>query len=133
MPYVPIEKRLFRIDGDTPVLLGSHCPRCRESFFPRRRLCAVCLQPVSDVDLSGKGTLYSYTYVHAPFFGQTRVDSGGYGVGQVDLPERVRIQAVLVGEPGTWRIGMPMKIALEVVDKRGEDDVAIFRFAPAEA
>jgi len=133
MPYVPIEKRLFRIDGDTPVLLGSRCARCRETFFPRRRLCAVCFEPVEDVDLCGRGTLYSYTYVHVPFFGQTRIDAGGYGVGQIDLPERVRVQAVLVGEPGAWRIGMPMTIALEVVDERGEDDVAIFRFAPEEA
>ena len=119
MAYVPLEEDLFRVDSDTPVLLGSRCPACGRSAG------------TDDVDLSTEGTLYSYTYVRVPFFGKRQVDAeGGYGVGQVDLPEGVRIQTVLQGEPGDWRIGMPMRIDAEVIDEDEGDDVVIFRFMP---
>lgn len=130
MALLPLEERLFRVDGDVPVLLGSACAACGERFFPRRRLCPVCLDRTADVDLSGHGTLYSHTYVHVPFFGRRKVDSGGYGVGQVDLPEGVRIQTVLTGDPASWNIGMPVRIDLDVVEEREADQVVIFRFRP---
>lgn len=132
MAYLPLEERLFRVDGDVPVLLGSRCAACGESLFPRRRLCPICLGATDDMDLSQRGTLYSHTYVRVPFFGRRKIDSGGYGVGQVDLPGGTRIQTVLTGEPGSWRIGMPMRLDLDVVDQRDGDDVVIFRFRPDE-
>ena len=132
MAYVSLEEDLFRVDGETPVLLGSHCGTCGRSFFPRRRLCAVCLTPTGNTDLSATGELYTYTYVRVPFFGTRQVEAtAGYGVGQVDLPDGVRIQTVLRGEPGDWRIGMPMRIDLEVIDEDDGDEVVIFRFTPA--
>jgi uncharacterized protein len=133
MAYVSLEEELFRVDDETPVLLGSRCATCGRSFFPRRRLCAVCMTPANDVDLSAEGTLYTCTYVRVPFFGKRQVDAaGGYGVGQVDLPEGVRIQTVLQGEPDDWRIGMRMRIEAEVIDEDDGDDVVIFRFRSAE-
>lgn len=134
MAYTPLEEELFRVDGDVPVLLGSRCPACGRSFFPRRRRCAVCFAATDDVDLSGEGTLYTYTYVRVPFFGKRQVESeAGYGVGQVDLPEGVRIQTVLQGELGDWRIGMPMQIDFDVIDQDEDDDVVIYRFRRSDA
>jgi len=133
MVAVPLEPHLFRVDGAQPVLLGSRCAPCDETFFPQRRLCAVCATPTDPVNLSTSGTLYSHTYVHVPYFGKRRVDGGGYGVGQIDLPERVRVQCVITGEPTSWSIGMAMRIEAEEVDRTPEgDDVVIFRFAPGE-
>lgn len=132
MAYLPLEERLFRVDGTVPVLLGSACAACGEHFFPRRRLCPICLADTADTDLSGEGTLYSHTYVHVPFFGRRKIDSGGYGVGQVDLPEGVRIQTVLTGDPGSWTTGMPMRIDLDVVEEHDADQVVIFRFRSDE-
>lgn len=132
MAYLPLEERLFRVDGDTPVLLGSACDTCDETFFPRRRLCPICLERTAEVDLPGRGTLYSHTYVHVPFFGRRKIDTGGYGVGQVDLPGGTRIQTVLTGDPTAWRIGMTMRVDLDVVEQRDGHDVVIFRFCPEE-
>ena len=132
MALIPIEERLFRMDGETPVLRGSRCAACGKSFFPERRLCPICLEPVSNVELSRTGTLHSHTYVHLPLFGAVRIDSNGYGVGQIELPEGVRIQAVLVGDPGSFRIGMPMRSVAEVVHEKEGDSVVIFRFAADE-
>ncbi len=132
---VPIEPGFFAIPDDpeaAPRLLGSRCRDCGEVLFPRRAICARCLHPeLEDVELGPRGTLYTWTWVHFPLFGTLRADAGGYGVGQIDLPEGPRVQAVLSGGQGDFRIGMDMVLELETLreNKQGQQ-VVIFRFAP---
>lgn len=133
---IPIEAGFFTIPDDpaeSPRLLGSRCTACGETFFPRRAICAKCLaEGTEDVELGPRGTLHTWTYVHVPLFGSRRADAGGYGVGQVDLPEGPRIQAVLSGGPGDFRIGMAMELELETLrENRAGQEVVIFRFRPA--
>jgi uncharacterized OB-fold protein len=133
--WVPIEPGFFTIPSDrkeTPRLLGSRCAACGEVFFPRRPICARCLgRETVDVPLGPRGTLYTWTYTHFPLFGSRRADAGGYGVGQVDLPEGPRVQAVLSGGPGAFRIGMEMELELEVLRENSKgEEVVIFRFRP---
>jgi hypothetical protein len=53
-------------------------------------------------------------------------------VGQVDLPEGPRVQAVLAGTREQLRIGMEMELDLEVLGETREgEEIAIFRFRPA--
>ena len=135
---VPIEPGFFSVPDDpaeTPRLLGSRCRACGEHFFPRRVICAKCLsQGTDDVELSPEGTLYTWTYVHFPLFNSKRADHGGYGVGQVDLPEGPRIQAVLSGGPGDFAIGMRMRLELETLRENAEgQQVVIHRFRPVPA
>jgi uncharacterized OB-fold protein len=127
----PLDEWLFRLNGDTPVLLGSRCGACQESFFPRRRICPICLAEVDGVDLPGSGTLYSHTFVRGKAAAWGKVYEDGYGVGEVDLAGGPRIQTVLRGEPGSWETGMPMQIDLEVVDSSSGDDLAMFCFRSA--
>jgi uncharacterized OB-fold protein len=137
-PRVPIEPGFFTIPNDsseTPRLLGSRCRACGEHFFPQREICAKCLHLGTDPVLLGPhGSLYTYTYVHFPLFGSKRADAGGYGVGQVDLPEGPRVQAVLSGGPDDFTIGMAMELELETLreTKQGED-VVIYRFRPTQS
>ena len=134
---VPIEPGFFTVPDDPatpPRLLGSRCRACGEYFFPRRVVCARCLaEDTQNVELSPRGTLYTWTYVYFPLFGTKRADhGGGYGVGQIDLPEGPRVQAVLSGEPGVFHIGMEMEIELETLRENKEgQDVVIHRFRPA--
>ena len=52
-------------------------------------------------------------------------------MGQVDLPEGPRVQAVLSGGPGDFRIGMEMELELETLRENKEgQDVVIHRFRP---
>ena len=137
-PRVPIEPGFFRIPADPnapPRLLGSRCRSCDEVFYPRRRICARCLaRDTEDLELSTRGSLYTYTYVHFPLFNSRRADHGGYGVGQVDLPEGPRVQAVLSGGPGDFRVGMEMVIELETLrENEAGQDVVVYRFRPAKA
>lgn len=82
--------RAFR--ADPPTLLGSRDPRSGQVYFPPRALSADGrLTPCETVELSREGVLYSWTSMGGRFFGQ------------VDLPEKVRLQCALA--PGTPEIG----------------------------
>ena len=138
MARVPIEEGYFRIPDDPdapPVLLGSRCPNCGEVFFPRRMVCAKCLhEGTDDVDLSTRGHALDVDLRARPAVRQEgRRRRRGYGVGQVDLPEGPRIQAILLGGPDDFEIGMELELDLETLNtNRDGDDVVIYRFRPVE-
>ena len=134
---VPVKPGYFTVPDDPstpPRLLGSRCEDCGEHFFPRRAVCAKCLsEDTEDCELSAEGTLYSFTFVHFPLFGSTNVEHfGGYGVGQIDLPEGPRVQAPLAGRQEEFSVGQKVRLELE---KLREDDmgreVMIIRFRPS--
>ena len=134
---VPIEEGYFTVPADPaepPRLLGSRCPACGEHFFPRRVVCARCLhEGCDDVELGPRGRLWTWTYVHVPLFAKKDRAVSAYGVGQVDLPEGPRVQALLLGEADEFEIGMEVVLDLETL--RTDDDgneVVIFRFSPAD-
>jgi uncharacterized OB-fold protein len=135
---VPVEPGYFTIPdapGEPPRLLGSRCSACDEVFYPRRHACARCLaRQLEDCELGPRGQLYTWTYVHVPMFNALRSDVGGYAVGQVDLPEGPRIQALLEGEASDFSIGMELELELETlrVDDEGRA-VVIYRFRPTDA
>ena len=135
MARVPIEAGFFTVPddpGERPRLLGSRCPSCGEHLFPRRFVCARCLhEGCEDVVLGPTGTLWTWTYVHVPLFAKRDVPVDGYGVGQVDLPEGPRVQAILTGGPEDFEIGMDLELDLETLRVEDDgDEVVIFRFRP---
>jgi uncharacterized OB-fold protein len=115
-----------------PVLLGSYCPQCCRSYFPRRWECAADQVPTQDVELSRRGVLRVATNVQVASYGKNVLDGEGYGVGEIDLPEGVRIQSVLGGTPADWTPGRPMSLGLQVVPQPGDDGPVIvtFQFDP---
>lgn len=138
MPRVAIEEGFFTIPDDPterPRLLGSRCPSCGEHFFPRRVVCARCLaEGCEDIELGPTGTLWTWTFVHVPLFAKKDAKVSAYGVGQVDLPEGPRVQAILVGGPEDFSIGMDLELDLETLgEDRDGNEVVIFRFRPVGA
>jgi uncharacterized OB-fold protein len=133
-PRVPVKPGYFTVPADPaepPRLLGSRCSECGEHFFPRRAICAKChSERTADVELGPRGTLYSYTFVHFPLFGSTRVEHVGYGVGQVDLPEGPRVQLPLAGKQEDFRVGMTLEAELDPLREEDGRDVVIVRFKP---
>ncbi|HEX5367089.1 MAG TPA: OB-fold domain-containing protein [Acidimicrobiales bacterium] len=129
----PTDPTLFRLPGedeDRPRLLGSFAPASGLYFWPRRKRCPVSRTPVVDVDLGPVGKLYAWTFLHVPRMGQVSFgDTGGYGVGQVDLPEGVRVQSVLSGGPDDWSIGDDMALTTFPVGKDDDgEELVTFRF-----
>jgi uncharacterized OB-fold protein len=136
-PRVPIKAGFFTVPEDpsvAPKFLATKCEACGEFFFPRRQVCAKCLsERTTGVELDGKGTLYSYTFVHLPLFGSTNLEHmDGYGVGQVDLPEGPRIQAPLAGKQPQFSVGMKVEAELDALREDGGRDIVIIRFRPVE-
>jgi uncharacterized OB-fold protein len=134
-PRVPIKEGFFTVPDDpsaAPKFLATKCEQCGEFFFPRRKVCAKCLsERTSAVELNGKGTLYSYTFVHLPLFGSTNLEHmDGYGVGQIDLPEGPRIQAPLAGKREQFKVGMAVEAELDTLREDGGRDIVIIRFRP---
>ena len=134
---VAVKPGYFTVPDDPnvpPRLLGSRCEDCGEHFFPRRAVCAKCLsERTTAVELGPRGTLYSYTFVHFPLFGSTRVEHIGYGVGQVDLPEGPRVQLPLAGKQEDYRIGMALEAELDPLREEDGREVVIIRFRPVES
>jgi uncharacterized OB-fold protein len=135
-PRVPIKPGFFTVPDDpavAPKFLATKCEACGEFFFPRRQVCAKCLsERTSAVELNGKGTIYSYTFVHLPLFGSTNLEHmDGYGVGQIDLPEGPRIQPPLAGKRDQFKVGMAVEAELDTLREDGGRDIMIIRFRPA--
>lgn len=130
---IPTDPRLFRLarpDETRPHLLGSYAPESGLYFWPRRQRCPVTRTAVTDVDLKSEGTLYAWTFVYVPRMGSISFgETGGYGVGQVDLPEGVRIQAPLLGTIDDWHIGTLMGLTTFPVGKDDDgNELVTFRF-----
>ena len=134
---LPLEPGYFTLpaeSGAAPRLLGSYSPAADKYFFPRRKLCPITSGPVEDCELSDQGILYSWTFIKMPWLGRLEeAEGGGYGVGQVDLPEGVRVQARISGEMGDWEIGMPMRLELLPVTQDDEgNELCTFQFVPSQ-
>ena len=138
---VAVADGIFTFDDGQPRLLGSRCVNCGNHMFPRQSGCPKCMfDEQEDVELATEGTLWTWT-VQAfppkapPYLGPIGDDFVPYGVGYVELPGQLRVEARLtVSDPAQLTVGMPMKL---VLDRLGvyEDgnDIVTYAFAPLDA
>ncbi len=94
-------------DGALP---GTRCNACAHLTFPPRRICIACgAQDPEWIELSGAGTLYSATVIHA---GPSLYWAGGpYTVGIIDLAEGPRLVTRVLGALPP-PIGSPMQMVV---------------------
>jgi uncharacterized OB-fold protein len=135
---VAVADGIFTFDNGQPTLLGSRCTNCGNHMFPRQSGCPKCMNNESDdIELATSGTLWSWT-VQAfppkspPYLGPTGEQFVPYGVGYVELPGQLRIEARLTeSDPAKLVIGMPMHLVLDplCIDEDG-NQVVTYAFAP---
>ena len=131
LPAEPVAPGLFTWPAEEPRLIGSRCHDCGAVTFPARGSCPACTSLAVEERLLGRtGTLWSWTVQRfrpkAPYAGPDEFEP--YGVGYVELPGEVRVEARLtVADPDRLRIGMPMEL---VVVPWG--DRVTYAFAPRE-
>ena len=97
------------------MLAGSHCAACAVTVYPADGSCPRCGQGTSPVTLSATGTLWTWTVQrYAPKSPPYEPPPDGcrpFAVGYVELPERVRVAAVLdTDDLDSIRIGAPYRI-----------------------
>ncbi|MBE0480192.1 MAG: Zn-ribbon domain-containing OB-fold protein [Dehalococcoidia bacterium] len=70
---------------DDKKILGLTCPKCKKVYVPPRLHCPTCFVRMSEwVDLSGKGTLSSYTVVRYKEPYMPKEPPFAYGIIQLD-------------------------------------------------
>ena len=110
--------------GEGTRLLASRCRGCGSVYFPRALSCRHprCTdKALEDVRLGPVGTLYSVTvqaYRPPPLFAMD--DWAPYALGLVELPEGLRLMAMLTGRaPHDWRIGEAVILTTEPLLRDG--------------
>jgi uncharacterized protein len=134
----PVAEDLFAVTPDGPRLIGSRCGTCGVVTFPRQGSCPRCTSlDVEEHQLAARGTLWSWTIQcfrpkSPPYAGVEEPDDFvPYGVGYVELPGEVRVEARLTeSNPDRLSIDMPMQLTL--IPAPGEPDAVTFAFRPAE-
>jgi uncharacterized OB-fold protein len=134
----PIAEGLFTWPSENPALLGSRCRDCGRVAFPAQSSCAACCSTDVEVEeLPRQGKLWTWTVQRfMPKFpynsGETQESFKPYGVGYVELPGAIRVEARLTeSDPGKLAIGMDMEVVFYPF--RSEDDgteVINFAFSP---
>lgn len=96
------------------MLAGSCCAGCAVTVYPAATDCPRCGQGTSPVPLSTVGTVWTWTIQrYAPKSPPYVPPPDGFrpfAVGYVELPERIRVAAVLDGDLDAIRIGLPVRI-----------------------
>jgi len=116
--FVPVADGLLAGSAEAPELIGSECLRCGVVAFPRQGSCAACTSgEVRERRLGRRGTLWTWTIQcfapKSPPYAGAAEDFEPYGVGYVELPGEVRVEARLTeADPDRLRIGMPMELVL---------------------
>ena len=113
---IPIKEGLFEWRDDGAHLTASRCRECGEVAFPVNPFCPqCCTETTAPISLSRRGHLYSFTVQRfkppPPYRGPEPFVP--YGVGMIELPEGVRVTAVLEeSDPSKLRVGMEMELII---------------------
>jgi len=110
------------------VVRIQRCKACEGWVFYPRSHCNHCLsRDLEWVDVTGKGTLHTFTLARvptAPFF----ADELPQRLAVVELDEGVRLTSTLVGvEPGAIEIGMRLRPVFETA---GDGETTLLRYEP---
>jgi uncharacterized OB-fold protein len=135
----PVAGELFTVGDGPPRLIGSRCARCGTVAFPAQPSCPKCTSvEVTRRLLARRGTLWTWTIQcfppkSPPYAVQDPGAFEPYGVGYVELPGEVRVEARLTeSDPGRLRIGMPMELTLVPAPGQEAGGVVTYAFRPAE-
>jgi uncharacterized protein len=102
-------------EQSSEALRGSSCAACGVTVYPADDACPRCGQAMSPLGLSTVGMLWSWTVQRfppkSPPFIAPPDGFRPFALGYVELPECVRVMAVLdVEDLDSIRIGMPVRV-----------------------
>lgn len=118
-------------DGSPPYLKGYRCQKCGQLDFPKLSPCPSCWGTEFEVvPLSRKGKLYSYADIYV---GQPGLETP-YVIGYIDLPENIRIFAMLEGETESFKCDEEVELTVGTI-RMNRDGLPItsYKFMKASA
>ena len=129
----PNRLRLTNDTGTEGVLLGVRCRECGIYLFGPATFCQACTaEDLEPIELSRRGTLYSFTVVRVPPAGWP--GPVPYILGEVALPEGPHVLAEVIDcREGDLKIGIAVELALQaVLDKDSAETRMVYKWRPAE-
>jgi uncharacterized OB-fold protein len=136
---IPVAQDLFSWTDDSAALVGSRCSGCSTYYFPQSLSCrnpACIAKQVERTEFGAEGRLYSYTVqsYRPPALFRTD-DWAPYAIGLVDLPEGVRVLAMLTGcAPDDLAIDMPLALTVRpLYTAESGEEVVTYMYQPAGA
>jgi uncharacterized protein len=95
-------------------LVGARCTGCAVTVYPAAGACPRCGLNMAPIELSTVGSLWTWTVQRfapkSPPYVPPPDGFSPFAVGYVDLPEGVRVAAVIEADPDVIRIGAPYRI-----------------------
>lgn len=138
---IPAVDGWFTMDTARPRLLGTRCAACGSYFFPKETL--RCRNPrcgstdLAQVELSPRGTIWSYTVNHYPPPPPAVVteDFRPYPVAAVELAEErlVVLGQVPSGSEANLAVGASADLVLDVLYEDEEAEYMVWKWRPAAA
>jgi uncharacterized OB-fold protein len=112
-------------------LHGSKCAQCGAVAFPPHGLCPGCgaEHGQDKVELSGVGTLYTFSEIHVAPKGFATP----YAVGYVDLPEGVRLFGQIEARAADLKVGQKVAVTLGPVRTDAGRPVISYKFKGLDA
>ena len=106
------------------------CDACGLVFFPLREQCPGCWSgELSWQTMSGRGTVWTFTEVHVPFYDDTWAEDVPYVVAVIELDEGPRLLANIV-EPDMDRLSIGDRVEVVFEDRPEGVSLPMFRVAP---
>jgi uncharacterized OB-fold protein len=136
---IPVADGLFTWPADEPQLIGAKCPACAVTTFPKQATCPRCpSERMDEVLLPRRGTLWTFTTQeflpkNPPYAGsETAAKFEPYGVGYVELPGEVKVEARLTtADVDALQIGMEMELVVVPVRRNPEGtEILTYAFRP---
>ena len=136
MARVPVAEGVFTWPSDEPRLIGSRCATCGIVTFPAQDSCPRCPSTeMAEHLLSRRGRLWAWTTQEfpppsPPYAGPVGDAFVPYGVGYVELADKVRVETRLTETKGL-KTGMEMELVLVPFRTDGDgNEVVTFAFRP---
>jgi uncharacterized OB-fold protein len=126
---VPIREGYFVKEKNGGHLIATRCKSCSQIYFPPLQRCLECYEKdMEEIELSGKGKLYTYTVIQMPVSHY----KPPFALAWVELPEGVRVFTQLKHWENTeLQIGMDMKLVIDNLWEEEEKVVYGYKFEPS--
>ena len=135
MPYKysvgSMASKFFIKIRDSKVISGAKCPKCGFVNVPPRSVCPKCFSKVEElIDLSGKGTLETFTIVN--YESSVQAIKPPYAIGVIKLDGADTGFTHFIGDVDAKSIKAGMKLEPVFRDKREAEIMDIQYFRPVK-
>lgn len=110
-------------------MLGVRCETCKTPYFPKRSICPKCRRrgKLTEIQFSGKGTVFSFTEVTAPPDGFE--DQVPYILAVIELDEGARLTGQIVdAHKDDVKIGSRVEQVFRVIQRDDPEGLVHYGF-----